>query len=256
MPKAHADAGLFLLLQAAEQTREWQKEIVVVQLELKKAFDHVDHRAAFKAMKLQGVSLFSMALIAAIWNGSCMKARLGTAFSSKVRTSRGLPQEAPKSLVIFTMIMELILRDLIKIMITLKLAWRMDDFVLAVNCYADDVVCVAASVAAAEVMVAEVIAKLKEVGLTVGSEKTHWTSHPKMVDRSIVVDGRTVLWEEVLEFEGSNLCWDGNARYAVAHRSASANKCLAKWRPVLSSSWPEHCKNYKVAGFSLELERR
>ena len=31
-------------------------------------------------MKLQGVSLFSMALIAAIWNGSCMKARLGDGF--------------------------------------------------------------------------------------------------------------------------------------------------------------------------------
>ena len=31
---------------------------------MKKAFDHVGHRAAFKAMKLQGVSLFSMALIA------------------------------------------------------------------------------------------------------------------------------------------------------------------------------------------------
>ena len=49
VPKTHADAGLFLLLQAAE-------------LYVKKAFDHVDHRAAFKAMKLQGV----MALIAAI----------------------------------------------------------------------------------------------------------------------------------------------------------------------------------------------
>ena len=58
--KTHADAGLFLLLQAAE--------VVVVQLDVKKAFDRVDHRAAFKAMKLQGVSLFSMALIAAIWN--------------------------------------------------------------------------------------------------------------------------------------------------------------------------------------------
>ena len=58
---------------------------MVVQLDVKKAFDLVDHRAAFKAMKLQGVSLFSMALIAAIWNGSCMKARLGTVMSNKVK---------------------------------------------------------------------------------------------------------------------------------------------------------------------------
>ena len=76
VPKTHADAGLFLLLQVAELSREWQREIVVVQLDVKKAFDHVDHRAAFKAMRLQGVSPFSVALMAAIWNGSCMKARL------------------------------------------------------------------------------------------------------------------------------------------------------------------------------------
>ena len=59
------------------------------------------------------------------------------------------------------MIMELVLRDLIKSWVTRKLAWRPHDSVLAVNCHADDVVLVAASVAAAEVMVAEVIATLK-----------------------------------------------------------------------------------------------
>ena len=32
VPKTHPDAGLFLLLQAAELSREWQREIVVVQL--------------------------------------------------------------------------------------------------------------------------------------------------------------------------------------------------------------------------------
>ena len=93
VPKTLADAGLFLFLQAAEMSREWQREIAVVQLDIK-------HRAAFKAMKLQGVSMFPMALIAAIWNGSCMKARLGTVLSSKVRMSRGLPQGAPESPVI------------------------------------------------------------------------------------------------------------------------------------------------------------
>ena len=51
VPKTHADAGSFMLLQAAELSRVWQKEIVVVQLDVKKAFDHVDHRAAFKAVR-------------------------------------------------------------------------------------------------------------------------------------------------------------------------------------------------------------
>ena len=33
------------------------------------------------------------------------------------------------------------------------------------------------------------------------------------------------------------MCLDGNARHAIAHRSAQANKCMAKWRPILSSRW-------------------
>ena len=58
-----------------------------------------------------------------------------------------------------------------------------------------------------------------------------------MVDKSIMVDGLAVLWEEVLEFVVSKVCLDGNARHAIGFRSAQANRCLAKWRPVLKSSW-------------------
>ena len=96
--------------------------------------------------------------------------------------------------VIFTMIMELVLQDLIKSWILRKLAWRLDDFTLAAICYADDVVLIAVSVAAAETMV-----------------------------KNIMVDGSAVVWEEVLEFVGSMVCLDGNARHAVAHRTAQAN---------------------------------
>ena len=142
---------------------------MVVQLDVKKAFDHVDHRAALKAMKYQSVSLFFDGL--AIWSGSCMKACLGTVTSNKVQMSRGLPRGAKESPVIFTMIMELVLRDLIKSWISRKLAWRLDDLTLAAICYADDVVLIAVSMSAAETIVSDVIGKLKEVGLTVGAQK-------------------------------------------------------------------------------------
>ena len=144
---------------------------MVVHLDVKKAFDHVDHRAAFKATRLQGVSPFSMALIAAIWNGGCMKAQQSP-------DEQRFASKTPESLVIFPMFMELVLRDLIKSWISWKLAWRLDHFVLAAICFADHVVLVAASVAAAEVMVAEVIAKLKEVGLTVSAQKNTLDKSP------------------------------------------------------------------------------
>ena len=117
-------------------SRTAEREIVVVQSDVKKVFGHVEYRAAFKAMRLQS----SMALIAAIWSGSCVKARLGTVLSSKVQMSRGLSQGAPESPVIFTMIMELVLRDLVKSWKVRNLAWSLDDLVLTAICYADDVV--------------------------------------------------------------------------------------------------------------------
>ena len=142
VPKTHADAGVFLL-QAAELSRE----IVVVQLDVKKRHATTrDHRAASKAMRLQSLSPSSTALITAIWNGSCMKARLGTVLSNKVQMIRGLPQGVPESPVIFKVIMELVLRDFIK-------SWniRPDDFVLTAICCADDVVLVVVSIAAGAV---------------------------------------------------------------------------------------------------------
>ena len=183
------------------------------------------------------------------------EARLGTVSSSKVRMSRGLLQSSPESAVIFTMIMELVLRDLIKSWIAQKLARRLDDFVLAATCCADEVL-VAASVAAAEVMVAEVIAKIERCRSECWCTETHWTSHPKIMNKSIMVDGLAVLWEEVLEFVGSKVCLEGNARHAIVHRTAQANKCLAKWRHVLNSSWLPRLMRQTTMwqGFSMECE--
>ena len=164
-----------------------------------------------------------------------MKARFGTVLSNKVQLSCGLPQGAPESPVIFTMNMELVLRNLVKSWKARHLAWRLDDFVLAAICHADDVVL--ASVCCSGSDGGKSDRKIERSGLTGGAGKTHWTSHPKMVDASIVVDGLAALWEEVLEVVGSRVCFDGNARHAMAHRTAQANMCLAKWRTVLDSTW-------------------
>ena len=83
-----------------------------MQLDVKKAFDHAEHRAAFTAMRLQSLSPFSMALIEAIWK--LHEGALGYGTVERSSDERGLPQGAPESPVIFTMIMELVLWDLVK----------------------------------------------------------------------------------------------------------------------------------------------
>ena len=61
---------MFSCLQVTELSREWQGDFVVVQWDMKKAFDHVDHRAVFKAVKLQRCEFALDGMIDAIWNGS------------------------------------------------------------------------------------------------------------------------------------------------------------------------------------------
>ena len=99
-------------MRAAELAREWRQPLITAQLDLKKAFDHVDHRAAFKAMKLQGIGLPEIALIAAIWHQSSVQVNLGHVASDEIGMDRGLPQGAPESPLIFTMIMEMVIRKL------------------------------------------------------------------------------------------------------------------------------------------------
>ena len=233
----------------------------MVQLDVKKAFDHVDHRAAFRAMKLQGVSLFSMALIAAIWNGSCTKACLGTVTSNKVQMSRGLPQGAPESPVIFTMIMELVLRDLIKSWISRKLAWRLDDFTLAAICDADNVVLIAVSVSAAETMVSELIEKLKDVGLTVGAQNNTLDEFPEDGGQKhhggwigcgvggsfgvCGIDGVSRLGMQDMQSRTEQL---------KPTNAVQNGKLVLTFYMAPQIATVEHRKNYDAAGLSMELE--
>ena len=78
-----------------------------------------------------------------------------------------------------------------------------------------------------------------------------------MMDRSIVGFGPAVLWEEVLDFVGSKVCLDGNARYAITHRTQQMiGEVEASSEFFMASQVVEakYCKNYNVAGVSLEFE--
>ena len=149
-----------------------------------------------------------------------MKARLGTVLSNKVQMSR-----TSESRVIFAMIMELVLR------LDQELeSSETGNNLLRRRCGSGSSVGCCSRCGRSD-------SKIEGSGFDSWCRKTYWTSHSKMMDGSIGVDGLAVLWEEVLEFVGPKVHLDGNARHATAHKSAQSNKCLAKWLTVLSSSW-------------------
>lgn len=234
---SHANMGPHLILRLAELTREWRLSFCVAQLDLRKAFDHIDHRAAFRAMSLQGISLHAQALMAKIWSLSAIKAKLGTETSEAVPLHRGLPQGAPESPLIFTMIVEMIVR-------TLEVSWhargmgfRIDGLIFCCVCYADDIVLLAHTPQALTTMIAETIAAFNAIGLGVGAEKTHWTSTPPREGAAINVEGHEVKWEPNLTFVGIVLDLTGSSWAAIRHRMSQAICVLRRWSPLLYVSW-------------------
>ena len=83
---------------------------------------------------------------------------------------------------------------------------------------------------------------------------------PEDDGRTRWVDGLAVQWEEVLEFVGSKVCLDGNARHVIAQRSAQAKNVWRMENLFELVTAPEevpleHCEIDTLAGCSVEFER-
>ena len=107
---SHACMGVHVIQRIAELAREWREPVFIAQVDFRKAFDHVRHDAAIEAMQMQGVPLQAQAFIAKIWQQSTVRAKLGAEVSEAVPLQRGLPQGAPESPLIFTLIVDMLMR--------------------------------------------------------------------------------------------------------------------------------------------------
>ena len=114
IPGSHAANGVYCIKRAAELSKEWSKPLYIAQLDLSKAFDRVLHSAIIDALKLQGVSLQCLAVLCGIPLQSEAAIKLGHVEAPPVCMYRGLPQGAPESPSIFTLVTEMVLRPLLR----------------------------------------------------------------------------------------------------------------------------------------------
>lgn len=232
--------GIFSLTKAAEAAREWDIPIYVAQLDLKKAFDHVDRSAAVDALKLQGASLHTIAWIVKLWMEHSLEMRMGPVTSQRFATTRGLPQGAPESPVVFTIIVEMVMRKLQakwSCKKKKKHGFLLDSWWFPCLAYADDIILIARSKKALEEMIADASAAFEEVGLSIGHDKTNWSSHPPLPNHVLKAGPASVTWKASLIFVGVELSLLGSSTLAVTHRMAQAQSTFSKWRPLLSCPW-------------------
>ena len=237
VPGAHACGGAHLLLRVGELSREWGVQACMAQLDLKKAFDHVSHVAAFEAMEIQKVPLAAQALIAKLWDMTTVVGKLGRETSSPINLDRGVPQGAPESPIIFTMVVEMVLRKVRDTWKERGAGWMLDGLWVWAVCYADDLVLIAHSPAELSRMCNDLIHEFRLIGLGVGADKTHWTSSPPRPCDTLEVDGHSVVWERNLTYVGTVIDMSGTSGPAMQLRMATATRKLEQWRPILMAPW-------------------
>ena len=97
---------------AAEKAREWGQELVVAQIDIKKAFDHVDRERALQALRRKGASRHHLAWLAKMWQEHSLEMKMGGYNTSRFQTTRGLPQGAPESPIVFTILIDMVMEAL------------------------------------------------------------------------------------------------------------------------------------------------
>jgi len=146
---------------------------------------------------------------------------------------RGLPQGAPESPLIFTLVTEIVLRQLSPSWSERSLGWSLDGFHLSVVFYADHILLVSSSKRHLEMMLTEAINAFRAVGLDVSTEKCHWTCYPAKPGSQIKFARDRVKWDPSLTFVGTVLDLCGNDGLAMEHRISQGTKVFHKWRRVL-----------------------
>ena len=244
VPGGLAANGVYLLNRAAELSCEWKVPLYVAQLDLRKAFDQVKHSAVLDGLKMQGVSLQCLAVLCMLLKQSTAILTMANVRGEPLRLQRGLPQGAPESPLLFTIVTEFVLRPLLRQWRSLGYEWCCDGFCLSALCYADDIILVSSSKKHLEKMVAQTLEAFADVGLAVSTEKCHWSSCPTKPQSRLKFGADRLCWEPTFTFVGSVIAFCGNDGPAINYRLAQATKVYFRWKDVLQCK--SVCKRLRI----------
>ena len=245
---AHPLQGAQSVLTAAEKAREWDIPLFIAQIDLKKAFDHVDREAAHQALREHGVGVHHQAWLAKLWQEHTLEMRLGKYTSQRFTTSRGLPQGAPESPFVFTVLVDTIL-------MRLNSKWeknggeygfKLDNWWFPSVAYADDIIIAATSQKALEQMISDLTTDFKTAGLEIGHNKTNWSSTTPLPGVHLQAEEARVLWQPTFVFVGIEMSLQGTSAPAIKHRMGRAQATLNRWSSVLRCPWVPAAKRIRV----------
>ena len=171
--------------------------------------------------------------------------------TDRFTTTRGLPQGAPESPLVFTILCDYVLAPLIA-------KWRngredteggsdaaaahkgfsTDSFWWGALAYADDILLSASTKEALEEMIDEVTVAFKAAGLGIGHDKTNWTCWPLPAEDEVLRAAQhQVKAVQEFTFVGVAVTLRQPTATSMTHRKIQAQKCLGRWRSLRRCQW-------------------
>ena len=141
--KTDALDGVFVLERASEMAKKWTTSLFLAQLDLKKAFDHVQHSFATTALQQKVVSEQLLSVLNKWWTQSDVEVSLAGITSDK-RISLQTRKEPQSRLQIFVAVSDYVLGNLDAGWRNRNIGWKMDNIHLTSIAY-DDAICLLAS---------------------------------------------------------------------------------------------------------------
>jgi hypothetical protein len=165
--------------------------------------------------------------------------RLGHHTSRRFKTTRGLPQGAPESPFVFTVLVDSILMNLNKKWQSAgtDYGFRLDGWYFPSVAYADDIVVLATSQEALEQMIRDLTNEFRKVGLEIGHSKTNWSSSVTPTRHCLNAGDAKVEWKSIFTYVGICMTLQGTTAPAMQHRMKQAQGTYRKWQQVIGCPW-------------------
>jgi len=219
---------LHTINQLIEKANEYQLDLCIGFIDYEKAFDSVEHKELFKALRKTGINEGYICILEDIYTNAISKIHLDKDVSQIITIDRGVRQGDTLSPKVFTTTMECIFKN-----IPLdERGINIDGEKLTDLRFADDVALIASSVKDMEVQLNDLNRESKKCGLKMHKGKTKYMTNYETID-TIKIEHSVVEKVDEYKYLGQTLKMSNCTYEEVLRRIKAGWSCFGRHRDIL-----------------------
>ncbi len=222
---------IFVLRQIAEKYYEFDRDLHIIFVDFKQAYDSIDREALWKILTELGIPMKYVRLIQECYKDTNCQVRFGGQLSESFNVENGLRQGDPLAPTLFNLALEKVRRELGRMR---AMEMMGTDTLLA---FADDVVIVGETADQVIHDTARFMVEARKVGLIVNDEKTKYMviSRRQHWSNTIAVDNHTFQRVDSFKYLGSIISSRSEVAKEVNQRMLSASRAQYSMDDLLKS---------------------